>query len=166
MLGGRDQHLRGWTNVDLHEGPDVDIRTDVSDLSLFKDGTAAEIYASHILEHFGHTKTVDVLKEWRRVLAPGGKAFISVPDFQAILILANSDGFSPFIRNILYGDQGYALAFHYTCFTFGTLAAACVSAGFRDVKRLASMPYGLADCSTLVDTYNAKPISVHVEALA
>lgn len=35
-------------------------------------GSIALIYASHLLEHFGRYQYKDVLKEWFRVLQPGG----------------------------------------------------------------------------------------------
>jgi len=58
------------------------------------------------------------------------------------------------------------LAYHYTAFTFPTLAAALVESGFSDVKRISKMPYGLRDCSTLVDTFTQQPMSLNVEAIA
>lgn len=166
MLGGRDQKIEGWLNVDLHEGDNVDIRTDISDLKMFKDGSVQSLYCSHCLEHFPHPRTVSVLKEWARVLKHGGEVFISVPDFDAMVKLYNKVGvLVPFIRNMLCGDQGYDLAFHYNLFTYATLAVSCIEAGFSDVKRINTMPYGLNDCSTLVDTVTGLPISVSVKAV-
>jgi predicted SAM-dependent methyltransferase len=165
-LGGRTTHIDGFLKVDLFDGEGVDIQTDVSDLSMLKDGTVIEIYASHILEHFSHTKTIDVLKEWRRVLKKGGKASISVPDFDASVFLYQKYGLTDFLRNLLYGDQEYPLAYHYTVFTFATLARSCINAGFADVKRLKDMPYGVKDCSKNIDNHHFRPVSVHVEAIA
>ncbi len=166
MLGGRDQKIDGWINVDLHEGKNVDVKADISDLNMFKDATVSRIYASHCLEHFPHPKTLGVLKEWRRVLKFGGEIYISVPDFDAMVKLYNKIGvLAPFIRNMLCGDQGYDLAYHYNLFTYATLAAQCVEAGFSDVKRIVDMPCGLSDCSTLVDTITNLPISLSVRAI-
>jgi predicted SAM-dependent methyltransferase len=168
MLGGRDQRIEGWLNVDLHEGPNVDIKADVSDLSQFQAGSVSELYASHILEHFPHVKTVDVLKEWRRVLKTDGRAYISVPDLDAVFQVYKMTGnrFDPWIKNILYGDQIYPLAFHYNIFTYETLLSDCKEAGFRKFRKLARMPYGLSDCSTLIDNIVCNPISVSIEAIA
>lgn len=165
LLGGRTTKLDGWKNVDLYDGEGVDIRADASRLSMIRDNEVEEIYASHILEHFSHTKTVDVLKEWNRVLTIGGKVYISVPDFDAMIKLYVKCGLTEFIRNMLYGDQGYDLAYHYTAFTYPVLAKTCILAGFRDVKRLERMPYGIKDCSTNVDTLTQKSISIHIEAV-
>ncbi len=161
-LGGRSTRLDGFVTVDLEPGSDC--VADVSKLP-YENGSVSEIYASHILEHFPHTETMAVLREWRRVLKRGGKAFISVPDFDAVVKLyMQFEGMNDFLRNLMYGDQLYSRAFHYTIFTFITLAGCCANAGFEDVRRLEKMPYGLKDCSRLVDTWSLKPISVHVEA--
>lgn len=166
MLGGRDQKIEGWTNADLHDGPNVDIRTDISDLTIFKDASVESIYASHCLEHFPHPKTISVLKEWVRVLKVGGVAYISVPDFDAMVKLYEKVGMlDPFIRNMLCGDQGYALAYHYNLFTYASLAASCIEAGFSDVVKIDKMPYGLKDCSKLVDTLTGTPVSVSIKAI-
>lgn len=165
-LGGRDKPIPGFKTVDLYEGEGVDIRADVGTLGGIKDGGASEIYASHVLEHFSHTKTLHVLRNWRRVLAPKSKAYIAVPDFDAMVKLYLEFGMNSFIRNMLYGDQGYALAYHYTGFTFPTLAAAIAEAGFSDVKRIEKMPYNLKDCSNLLDSAHRRPVSLNVVAIA
>lgn len=163
-LGGRTHKIPGFLTVDLYDGDGVDVSADVAQLP-FESNSVSEIYASHILEHFSHTRTVPVLSEWQRVLIPGGKLSVSVPDFDAMVTLYKMYGLTSFIRNMLYGDQGYALAYHYTAFNAGSLLKACHDAGFSSVKRIMEMPYGLSDCSSNVDTANQRPISVHVEAI-
>ena len=163
-LGGRDKPIPGFLTVDMIEG--ADLREDIGELKSIPDKSVSVIYASHCLEHFSHTKTQNVLMNWRRVMMDGAKAYIAVPDFDAMVKLYQKYGLTDFIRNMLYGDQGYDLAYHYTAFTFPRLAAALVSSGFTDVKRIASMPYGLNDCSSKVDSFTGQPISLNVEAIA
>ncbi len=163
-LGGRGTHIEGFKTVDLEPGSDIE--TDVSDLSEISAQSVSEIYASHILEHFSHLKTVNVLKEWHRVLKPKAKAYISVPDFDAMIKLYLVEGMNDFVRNMLYGDQIYDRAYHYTAFTFPTLAYCCSRAGFSDVRRIIGMPYNVKDCSKNIDNLTRRQISVHVEAIA
>jgi SAM-dependent methyltransferase len=165
LLGGRTTRIKGFWNVDLYEGDAVDIRTDAGDLSMFGDGLVSEIYASHILEHFSHTKTLDVLKEWNRVLAPGGKLYVSVPDFARAIELFHKMGMTQYIVNLLWGDQGYDLAYHYAPFTFPRLMDLLMKSGFRDAKKITEMPYGIRDCSHNIDTIDRKPISLSMEAI-
>ena len=94
------------------------------------------------------------------------KAYISVPDFDAIIKLYTKEGMTDFIRNILYGDQIYDRAFHYTAFTFATLAFLCERSGFADIRRIKEMPYHIRDCSHKIDNFTYQPISVNVEAIA
>ncbi len=165
-LGGRDKPIPGFLTVDLYEGEGVHLREDIGVLGGVKDASVDEIYASHCLEHTPHPKTLSVLKNWRRVLKKGAKAYIAVPNFDVMVRLYKQFGLTDFIRNMLYGDQGYPLAYHYTAFTFESLAPLLVEAGFEDVKRIDDMPYGLDDCSALVDNYTRTPISLNVEATA
>lgn len=60
-----------WPRIRL-----VDIRRKLP----LRDGAAAFIYCSHVLEHLERWRALDVAKECRRVLAPGGRLRIAVPD--------------------------------------------------------------------------------------
>lgn len=162
-LGGRGTKIPGFKTVDLSDEHDVDVRADVAYLP-FKDGSVSEIYASHILEHFSHTRTLAVLKEWVRVLKKGGTLYVSVPDFDRAIELYRLGGLTDYLTNLLWGDQGYPLAYHYAPFTAGRLLALLHKAGFSDARRIFEMPYGLKDCSHLVDTVQKKPISLNMEA--
>jgi len=61
--------------LDANPGPFVDHVGDAGDLSRFETGTFAAVYASHVLEHFDYKDgLVAALREWNRVLAPGGRS--------------------------------------------------------------------------------------------
>lgn len=85
-LGAGDTPIDGYENIDRKNGKEV------YPLNM-PDGSADEIRASHILEHFSHLAIADVLAEWVRVLKPGGLLKIAVPDFEFIAqqYLAGSD---------------------------------------------------------------------------
>jgi SAM-dependent methyltransferase len=162
-LGGRGTQINGFKTVDLSTEHDVDYRCDVSKLPM-ADGTVDEIYASQILEHFPHTRTLEVLKEWNRVLKTGGLITIGVPDFHRAVEIYKTHGLIQYVVNSLYGDQGYDLAFHYAPFTFARLSFLMDKSGFRDIKRIGAMPYGIRDCSALLFTEDKKPVSLNVQA--
>lgn len=67
----------GYKLVDRHVG------TEAYPLD-FPDECADEILASHVLEHFPYEKVPDVLRDWVRVLKPGGVLKIAVPDLEWI----------------------------------------------------------------------------------
>lgn len=123
------------------------------------------MYASNILEHFSLQKTVDVLKEWQRVLRPGGKLYVSVPDFDAAVKLYQKIGLATWINYHLMGDQKHELNYHYSLFTFASLAKSLIDAGFSDVNRHTFFDFALKDGSRNVNTITLEPISLNVEAV-
>jgi predicted SAM-dependent methyltransferase len=80
-IGGTDRREgEEWVTMDIEEGDGVDEVGNASDLSRFPDASFDGVYASHVLEHFSYRSMPVVLKEWARVLKPGGKLYVSVPD--------------------------------------------------------------------------------------
>lgn len=77
---------KGWEILNALPGPDVDHLGDARDLSQFPDNTFTDVYASHVVEHLDYAKNelLDTLKEWRRVLVPGGKVYVSAPNMDVL----------------------------------------------------------------------------------
>src|ERR1700761_9647650 len=83
-IGGQVRK-EGWEILDINPGPSVDHVSDAGNLGLFPNDTFAEVYASHVLEHFDYTGSLmAALKEWIRVMVPGGKLYVSVPDLDVL----------------------------------------------------------------------------------
>jgi ubiquinone/menaquinone biosynthesis C-methylase UbiE len=57
---------------------------DASGVLPFDDNTFGIIYASHVIEHIPWFVTVDVLREWKRILAPGGTLEVWTVDFRKV----------------------------------------------------------------------------------
>lgn len=162
---GKSGKIEGFLVVDIQDIPQVDVVTDCSNLSMFKDNSVTEIYASNILEHWPHVDTLRVLKEWFRVLIPGGILWISVPDMDANVKMFQKYGLTQWVQNIIWGDQYHPFAFHYINFTFGSLAKVVMDAGFSDIKRVLDMPFGLPDASAHRDNLDFNRISLNVKCL-
>lgn len=162
--GFRESQIPGFKTVDLRDG--ADFVADVKDLGFIPNGAVEEIYASNVLEHFPHKETVTVLKEWKRVLAPGGLLWISVPDFDASVRLYQQHGMVNWVKFLIWGDQEHQLNYHYINFTWATLAKALYDAGFSECVKVEHLPYGVRDASEIVDSYFKKPISLNVKAIA
>ncbi|MBM2814872.1 MAG: hypothetical protein HW421_1634 [Ignavibacteria bacterium] len=71
----------GFLNIDLYSSNPKVIGMDVRHLGL-PDNCADGILASDILEHFSHRETGQVLREWNRVLKPGGEILIRCPSLK------------------------------------------------------------------------------------
>jgi len=76
-LGAGGHELAGFQSVDAKDGQGIYPLA-------YPDDSAEEIYASHVLEHFSHQHAMAVLSEWVRVLKPGGRIRIAVPDFEQV----------------------------------------------------------------------------------
>lgn len=94
----------------------------------FLDGSVEEIRASHVLEHFGHAEVPAVLAEWVRVLAPGGRLRIAVPDFGKI-----AEGYLAGVQQntlgYVMGGQVDSADYHKALFDRDSLRAALASVG-------------------------------------
>ena len=77
-LGSQAARYKDYMTVDKY-APEADIKADVCDLP-FKSNSITDIWASHILEHLKPLQVQPALKEWKRVLVPGGRCQIALPD--------------------------------------------------------------------------------------
>jgi predicted SAM-dependent methyltransferase len=136
----------GWLNVDLFGNPDV--RLDLRRPMPFADGFAAQVYSEHFLEHLDYPWTVrHFLAECSRLLEPGGRIRIGVPDAEHPLknyapgkaiepwpghpdwLRSNLDQLDFLFRmnNLEHWDE------HRHAWDFETLAIRLQEAGFREV---------------------------------
>ena len=82
-LGCGDKILQGYVNVDVVEsrrGFKPDVICDLHQLTPFEDNSVDEILSVHVVEHFWRWEVVSVLKEWVRVLKPGGTMILECPN--------------------------------------------------------------------------------------
>jgi SAM-dependent methyltransferase len=82
-LGCGDKILPGYVNVDVAEsraGRKPDVLCDLHRLTPFADASADEILSVHVVEHFWRWEVLDVLREWVRVLKPGGLMVLECPN--------------------------------------------------------------------------------------
>ena len=108
-IGGK-QAKEGWKILNIQEGADVDYLGTCTNLSALGDTTVDTIYASHVYEHLGYTEELPLaLKEAQRVLVPGGKLLISVPNFGVLCQLFVAEGLSipqrHKIMRMIFGGQ-------------------------------------------------------------
>lgn len=138
-LGCGGRRLEGYVNIDV-QAPSADMHVDVRNLP-FEDGSVDEIYASHVLEHFGRHEYKAVLKEWRRVLRTGGEIYISVPDIESSFKHYAKHGDLPALYGAFWGGQRDEYDYHKIGFTSKTLEAALTEAGFTATRRYDTFKY-------------------------
>ena len=164
-VGGKEKK-EGWKILNIQPGLEVDYVGDCTDLSQFGDASVDELYASHVIEHLGHQSAVGrALTGFHRVLKPGGRALIAVPDFEALCRLflderANMlDRFQ--IMRMVFGAQMDEHDFHYVGLSYEFLSQFLFQSGFSRVERV--QDFGLfRDASTI--KFLDQPISLNVVA--
>jgi predicted SAM-dependent methyltransferase len=153
-IGCGDVILPGWVNCDLYN-PKADLKCDARKIP-YEDNTVDEIYASHLIEHFDFYEGHAVIKEWYRVLKPGGKLAIECPDLLNLCKVFATSG--PEVQTELYVQfygypwiPGQQHKFLYTEQALGTVLG---NIGFKDVHREPALRYINLDsiCLKMVGT--------------
>jgi predicted SAM-dependent methyltransferase len=148
-------------------GEHVDHVGNANNLSRFRDGTFAEIYASHVVEHFDYRDELQLaLQEWFRVLQPGGRLLISVPDLDVLAaLLLQKDALSLNERfevlRMIFGGHIDAYDYHMVGLNEAFLDYFLVAAGFVNSRRVASFDL-FEDTSSLL--FRDVPISLNLIA--
>ena len=147
-LGCGDKILEGYINVDIVDeraSQQPDVKCDIRDLSYFENDYADEVLAVHVIEHFYPWETMELIKEWTRVLKPGGNLVLECPN----LIVACAE----FLKNPdiaalggkegqmsmwpLYGDPSWKdpLMFHKWGYTPNSLGKLLHDVGLKNIRR-------------------------------
>jgi predicted SAM-dependent methyltransferase len=164
-IGGQTVHP-DWKIFDVRAGPHVDFVGDCTDLSRFASGTVAEIYASHVLEHLGYLDELPrTLREFHRVLMPGGRLRASVPDLGILCALFTDPALSfderVHLMRMMFGGQTNSADFHKAGLNEEFLRDYLQAAGFVDVVRSDSFEL-FDDSSALI--FRDRRISLNISA--
>ena len=132
----------GWENFNAVSSAAVDHLGNARDLGRFDDRSFDLVYASHVLEHFDwRHEMAPVLKEWRRVLKPGGELHVSVPDLAILCrLFLDRERLALHQRylvvQMMYGGQVDSFDYHKAGFDEDILGACFEDAGFDSWQRV------------------------------
>ena len=124
----------------------------------YADGSVDEIRASHILEHFTFGDASKAMEEWSRVLKPGGRIRISVPDVDKVL-----KDETPNRLFYLMGGQMHADDIHKSAYDRNRLTALMQQNGLKQIKDWYSPN---TDSAALPISLNLEGVKAPVEAPA
>ena len=158
-IGGGTTELEGFVCVDRRNGQEAYPLP-------YDDESVDEIRASHVLEHFGWRESVEVIKEWARVLKTGGRMRIAVPDFRFIAEQynhaddnGNSGDHAAKMRSLLFGytmgGQTDENDFHKSAWDEGRLGGIMRSEGIHCIRRWESE---IEDCAKLEVSLNLEGV--------
>jgi predicted SAM-dependent methyltransferase len=133
-----------WVNVDGFKDRNVHLLLDISRRLPFPDDTFQGAFCEHVLEHFSLEDGERVASEIRRVLAPGGRLRVIVPDAEKIIHQYLDD---PAALIAYRGEGGTAMEAvnsffrqryeHQFLYDWQTIERMLERAGFARVERLA-----------------------------
>lgn len=93
----------GYIQIDLDKFPHVDHIAPMHKLKMFSDNSVSTIYSPHALKYYDRDEVDLLLQEWKRVLAPKGTIYVTVPDFDALISNYKATGLLKSIIGPLYG---------------------------------------------------------------
>jgi len=135
-LGCGDDKREGYVNIDLYNA-NADLQCDVAGLP-YNDNTVDEIFSSHVIEHFDWRAGWEVLREWYRVLKPGGVLKIETPDFHWSCAAFVNGTHQQRIRlySHFFSEPWKPGHTHKFLFTEEQLGWQMSEVGFKDIKRM------------------------------
>ena len=140
-IGAGDTQLEGFTPIDRKFGQEAYPLE-------YADNSVDEIRASHILEHFTFKEAAEALQEWARVLKPGGRMRIAVPDVDKCLTSKD-----PRRLFFLMGGQTDENDIHKSAYDENRLRGVMAEAGIGNLRRWESQNTDTA----------AHPVSLNIE---
>jgi predicted SAM-dependent methyltransferase len=174
-LGSGGIYINDFINLDADPYSNCDIVCNVEKLKI-NSNCVQVLYNSHIFEHINQKNAKLVLQEWFRVLEPGGKLYISVPDCEVLYKIYldnlpdydnNKKNIVDLTNSIIYGGQSNRFDYHYNGFSFQTLRFLLFSVGFSNVDRFnrseLSFANNFSDASSSAKI-DGIPISLNVVA--
>lgn len=84
-IGCGRKETPGYVRVDANPNIDADWHGDAIGPMPWEDGSFVEIRAVDVLEHLSYWQTEIALTEWARLLTPGGRLYVQVPDCGRIM---------------------------------------------------------------------------------
>jgi len=155
-LGAGGTELPGHIVIDRNMGQEVYPLE-------YENGSVDEIYASHILEHFGHGQVFDVLKHWVSKLKTGGLIRIAVPDYHLISErYLQGERFN--VNGYMMGGQVDENDYHKSLFDHKTLTQLMEQAGLKDISEWKSEIEDAAALSISLNLQGTKKDEVKEES--
>lgn len=129
-LGCGDYWFEGYINIDINVYGGTDLLFDIRKGLPFQPEVVEIIESYEVLEHLNRHEAAFCLEDWKRVLIPGGRIKISVPDMDGLVALYQTD--KKRATEMIYGLEDHP--HHKQGFTEETLAALFEEHGFKEIK--------------------------------
>jgi predicted SAM-dependent methyltransferase len=142
VCGGRNPYKPGeFLNVDIADLPKVDVVFDITKRFPMEEGVIEEIFSAATLEHLRRPHVDHVLREFFRVLRPGGMLRVSTPDIEEIAkaLLSKTENLET-INQYFFGkyksDDTEDYDLHRWMYPAADMMAALKKIGFERVEQI------------------------------
>ncbi len=144
-IGGGNLEIPGFVTVDRKNGQEAYPLA-------YEDESVDEIYASHVLEHFGFADVGLAIRDWIRTLKPGGLISIAVPDFGWIAKQYTGRGVPEgLLMAYTMGGQTNADDYHHALFDHNSLSTLMRKCGLERIRPFSAK---YQDCARLPVSLN------------
>jgi predicted SAM-dependent methyltransferase len=148
-LGCGKRIMPGWTNIDCFAAEGITYECDFREPLPFSDGAVVMLYSEHVLEHLHESDAYSLLSEMYRILAPGGKIRLGMPDAELFIraYVENDHSFFEKAQNIgsptrpldtrmkIINQMARMGGHHHYAWDFETLRLAMERAGFCHITQ-------------------------------
>ncbi len=111
-IGAGKWPVAGFYHIDIEPGRGIDA---VGDFRKMSFSNIEEIRAHHLLEHFGYTEVIEVLKQLHSWLMVDGRLIVETPDFERICAIFDNGGYWADKEHMMihaFGSQEADWAYH------------------------------------------------------
>jgi len=133
-LGCGSNQMPGAINIDVVESKATDLVMDLKEKLPYTDNTIDSIHAHHFIEHFIPNEFLVMLKDWHRVLKPGGRIVLSLPDVGTAMEEIAQGNTHPDYMKCVYGDPNLPFHSHKWGWKRNTLQEFIAQINFKDIK--------------------------------
>jgi predicted SAM-dependent methyltransferase len=163
--------LPGWVNIDGWNFPGIDIATDLRQPLPVGDAKCRLIFTEHVFEHIDADYRMPVLREFFRILQPGGTLRIVVPDCEKFVdayVRHDTAWFQTVLGGSSGGAEGLNAVFtmhtHRVIDDFESLSATLHEAGFSHVERSSFNASAIPELRIDNDASSRMQCSLYIEA--
>lgn len=142
LIGGKERH-DGWQLFTEDADGDADFHGNLGSLKRFGDTAYSEIYCCHVLQKLPQAEVVGYVCDLYRMLEPGGRLYLSVPDLDVLAWLLMSPAFGKAgkfqLMRMLFGQQLDIHDFNRIGLNEDFLRDYLQDSGFTSVERVESL---------------------------
>lgn len=136
LLGCGKRKKKGWLGVDINAKVEPDIVDDMTKLFSIEPGSVEAIKSQYSFEHLTYESAIYALKNWFKVLKPGGELSIELPDLDKCYKMVKSSDLTERKYGFygLFGSAANVYLMHKHAWDFKSLKAELKKYGFVNIR--------------------------------